>query len=147
MIIGAGAAATVISVLQAARQPWQAIHREAQTPRLQGEPSDNLRYMSDPGWAEHGALPMTNGNLPASAEVLAARTSAAFSLLEIFARILEENQVASRGEISERIQSLVASRRQDLVRFERAGGDLDFEAVKHQLAIMERFATVTLKQH
>jgi hypothetical protein len=90
---------------------------------------------------------MTNGNLPASAEVLAARTSAAFSLLEIFARILEENQVASRGEISERIQSLVATRRQDLVRFERAGGDLDFEAVKHQLAIMERFATVTLKQH
>jgi hypothetical protein len=90
---------------------------------------------------------MTNGNLPASAAELAARTSAAFSLLEIFARILEENQVASRGEISDKIQSLVASRRKDLARFERAGGELDFEAFKHQLAIMERFAMVTLKQH
>jgi hypothetical protein len=90
---------------------------------------------------------MTYGNLPASAAELAARTAAAFSLLEIFARILEENQVASRGEISDKIQNMVAGRRSDLARFERAGGALDFEAFKHQLAIMEHFATVTLRQH
>jgi hypothetical protein len=89
---------------------------------------------------------MSNDSLPVSAADLAARTAAAFSLLEIFARILEENQVASRGEISDKIQNLVASRRKDLARFERAGGALDFEAVKHQLAVMERFATVTLRQ-
>jgi hypothetical protein len=89
---------------------------------------------------------MSHHSLPASAADLAARTTAAFSLLEIFARILEENQVASRGEISDKIHSLVANRRNDLARFERAGGALDFEAFKYQLEIMEHFATVTLRQ-
>jgi hypothetical protein len=89
---------------------------------------------------------MSHHSLPASAADLAARTTAAFSLLEIFARILEENQVASREEISDKIHDSVAIRRKDLARFERAGGALDFEAFNYQLEIMEHFATVTLRQ-
>jgi hypothetical protein len=78
---------------------------------------------------------MANNNMPPEIKELAVRTSAAFMLFDMLARILDDHGIIERDDLADDILDIVKDRRKDLAKIAGGGGLL-----KDVLDAIEGFA-------
>jgi hypothetical protein len=87
---------------------------------------------------------MPNDNVAPEIAQLAIRTSAAFMLVDLLARVLDQRGILARNDLADDILAIVKARQAQLTQVKQSGGP-DFTVMTHVLAQIARFASSDMR--